>query len=89
MSASMMKAEMQVKRRRQALHQDMVTLEEQQVDGEGETYGAGRFLCLFFLIIFLPAFFKATRTSLSVFVCWCAVCVCSVNVGKQLATASS
>ena len=89
MSASLKKAEVQVKRRRQALHQDMVTLEEQQVDGEGETYVAGSFLGFFFLIIFLPAFFKAIRTSLSVFVCWCAVCVCSVNVGKQLAKASS
>ena len=39
----MMKAEVQVKRRRQALHLDRVTLEEQQVDEEGETYGAGRF----------------------------------------------
>ena len=44
MSASMIKAEVQAKRRRQALHQDRVTLEEQQVDGEGETCGAGRFL---------------------------------------------
>ena len=42
-SASVMKVEVQVKRRRQALHLDRVTLEEQQVEEEGETYGAGRF----------------------------------------------
>ena len=40
-SASGMKAEVQVKRRRQALHLDRVTLEEEQVKEEGETYGAG------------------------------------------------
>ena len=42
MSASVMKAEAQVKRR-QALHLDRVALEEQQVAEEGETYGSGRF----------------------------------------------
>ena len=42
-SASVMKAEVQVKRRRQALHLDRVTLAEQQVEKEGETYGAERF----------------------------------------------
>ena len=57
-SASVMKAEVQVKRRRQALHQDMVTLEEQQVDGEGETYGAGRFLGGFFKLFFYQLFSK-------------------------------
>ena len=42
-SASVMKAEAQVKRRRQALHLDRVALEEQQVAEEGETYSSGRF----------------------------------------------
>ena len=42
-SASVMKAEVQVKRRRQTLHLDGMTLEEELVEEEGETYGAGRF----------------------------------------------
>ena len=42
-SASVMMAEVQVKRRRQALHRDRETLEEQQVEEERETYSAGRF----------------------------------------------
>ena len=46
-SASVMKAEVQVKRRRLAVHQDRVILEEQQVEDEGETYGAGRFWVFF------------------------------------------
>ena len=41
--AFVVKAEVQVKRRRQALHLDRVTLAEQQVAEEGETYGSGRF----------------------------------------------
>ena len=40
-SASVMKAEAQVKR--QAQHLDRVALAEQQVAEEGETYGSGRF----------------------------------------------
>ena len=40
---SVMKAEAQVKRTRQALHLDRVALEEQQVAEEGETYSSGRF----------------------------------------------
>ena len=42
-SASVMKVEAQVKRRRQAQHLDKVVLAEQQVVEEGETYGAGGF----------------------------------------------
>ena len=42
-SSSVMKAEAQVKWRRQALHLDRVVLEEQQVVKEGVTYGSGRF----------------------------------------------
>ena len=42
-SASVMKAEALVKRKRQALHLDRVALEEQQVAEEGKTYGSGRF----------------------------------------------
>ena len=42
-SASVMKAEVQVKRRWQAQHLDRVALAEQQVAEEGETYGSGRF----------------------------------------------
>ena len=42
-SASVMKVEAQVKRRRQALHLDRVALAELQVAEEGETYGSGRF----------------------------------------------
>ena len=42
-SASVMKVEAQVKRRRQAQHLDKVALAEQQVAEEGETYGSGRF----------------------------------------------
>ena len=80
-SASVMKAEVQVKRRRQALHLDRMTLEEQQVEEEGEMYVAGRFESVF-LVFFLPAFFKATtyqRASLSVCVqceCWQTTCNC-------------
>ena len=40
-SASVMKAAAQVKRRWQAQHLDRVALEEQQVAEEGETYGSG------------------------------------------------
>ena len=43
MSASVMKTEVQVTRRRQAQHLDRVALEVQQVAEEGETYGPGRF----------------------------------------------
>ena len=43
MSTSVMKAEAQVNRRRQALHLDRVALEEQQVAEGGVTYGSGRF----------------------------------------------
>ena len=42
-SASVMKAEVQVKKRWQAQHLDRVALAEQQVAEEGETYGSGRF----------------------------------------------
>ena len=42
-SASVMKAEAQMKRRRQAQNLDRVALAEQQVAEEGETYGSGRF----------------------------------------------
>ena len=42
-SATVMKAEAQVKRRRQAQHLDRVALAEQQVAEEGEIYGSGRF----------------------------------------------
>ena len=42
-SASVMKAVVQVKRRWQAQHLDRVELADQQVVEEGETYGSGRF----------------------------------------------
>ena len=42
-SASVMKAEAQVNRRRQALHLDRVALVEQQVVEERETYGSWKF----------------------------------------------
>ena len=42
-SASVMKAEVQVKRRRQAQYLDRVALAEQQVAEEGQTYGSERF----------------------------------------------
>ena len=55
-SASVMKAEVQVKRRRQALHLDRMTLKEQQVEEEGEMYVAGRFEGVFFSCCFTGFF---------------------------------
>ena len=83
-SASVMKAEVQVKRRRQALHMDRMTLEEQQVEEEGEMYGAGRFEGVFFSCCFYRVFSKPPLTKGLHF-----QYVCSVSVGKQLATAYS
>ncbi len=54
-SASMVKAEVQVKRRRQVLHLDRVTLEEELVEEEGEMLVLGDFEGFI-----LPDFFKAT-----------------------------
>ena len=72
-----MKAKLQVKRRRQALHQDRVTLEEKQVDGEGETYGAGRFLGLFFNYYFYRLFSKPLGLHIRC-LCVCVRYVCAV-----------
>ena len=81
-STSVMKAEVQVKRRRQALHLDRMTLEEQQVEEEGEMYVAGRFEGVFFSCFFYRLFSKPPLTQGLHFqcVCMCAVCVLANNL---------